>query len=98
MLDSEKEERGPKMFDKRKAMSNHSLEFRRWAWAGVAMFLLLPVAPAMAQSNIFLGTGAGASNTTGAGNVGVGAGALQSNTTGSANSAVGFQSLFSNTT
>src|SRR5438094_5754767 len=66
--------------------------------AALIAALLLRTNGALAQSNIFLGTGAGASNTTGSINVGIGAGALQNNTTGSANSAVGLDSLFSNTT
>jgi trimeric autotransporter adhesin len=50
------------------------------------------------NGNLFLGLGAGQSNTTGNNNTAVGNNALASNTTGDQNTAYGFTALYSNTT
>lgn len=50
------------------------------------------------NSNVFIGHGAGKSNTTGEANVAVSRSALFANTTGNTNMALGYRSLYSNTT
>jgi hypothetical protein len=58
----------------------------------VAMLSVVPASLARAQ-NLFLGSGAGAANTTGTNNSAFGSEALSDNTTGDNNTAVGFEAL-----